>query len=301
MHPMHACTRASTHAPGWVLSALPKIDGTLMAPLSDIAPYMVDVNNPSTADPFAKTNGHVVAVRITAENGADGWKPTVGAIRETDFQSLPGVWGYFSVRCPNAEVHAFADSQFGHIFAHAPTRKQACYLLSLALKRLRVVGEIHTNIPHVRELIMTPDFMGNRIDTAWLDKRIAAQLQLEPPHQRDVAVCGALLKVHLAVEAMEAKLLKDYISRNACPPPEALQTLVELKVDFIWANTHFQFEVFRFAGTAMAGTGDRADFNLVSGQAHMNLWRSADHSKIRVLQKEHVGGGVDRPQGAIEI
>ena len=91
---------------------------------------------------------NVIAVRITAENASDGWKPTVGQIHEIDLQSLPGVWGYFSVRVPNAEVHAYADSQFGHVFAHAPTRTQAAYLLQLALKNLRVVGEIHSNIPY---------------------------------------------------------------------------------------------------------------------------------------------------------
>ena len=37
-------------------------------------------------------------MRVTAENAADGWKPTVGTIKEIDFQSMPGVWGYFSVR-----------------------------------------------------------------------------------------------------------------------------------------------------------------------------------------------------------
>ena len=224
---------------------LTKIDGTTEAPVKPVAPYLVDVNNPSKVNPFEKVDGHVVAVRITAENAADGWKPTVGHIDEIDFQSLPGVWGYFSVRTPNAEVHAFADSQFGHVFAHAPTRKQAAYMLQLALKRLRVVGEIHSNIPYVTELIMSDDFLGNKIDTAWLDKLIAAQMQLQPPLQRDVAVCGALLKVHEHCESLKAKLLKDYISRNACPPYELLQSLVEIKVDFIWSNTKFTIEVYR--------------------------------------------------------
>ena len=186
----------------------------------------------------------MVAVRITAENAADGWKPTVGHQPRSTSSRCPGVWGYFSVRTPNAEVHAFADSQFGHVFAHAPTRKQASYMLQLALKRLRVVGEIHTNIPYVRELVMSDDFLGNKIDTAWLDKLITAQMQLQPPLERDVAVCGALLKVHEHCEAIKAKVLKDYISRNAWPY-EMLQSLVEIKVDFIWANTKFTLEVFR--------------------------------------------------------
>ena len=47
---------------------LTKIDGTMDTPMKAIAPYICDVVNPSTANPFAKTDGHVVAVRITAEH-----------------------------------------------------------------------------------------------------------------------------------------------------------------------------------------------------------------------------------------
>ena len=94
-------------------------------------------------------------------NSPRRWKPTVGAITEISFQSMPSVWGYFSVRTP-AEVHAFADSQFGHIFAHAKTRAAACRLLSLAVSRLRVVGEIHTNVTYVNELIQMDDFLANK-------------------------------------------------------------------------------------------------------------------------------------------
>ena len=50
------------------------------------------------------------------------------------------------------------------------------------------------------------DFLGNRIDTGWLDKLIASQMQLQPPDARDVAMCGALLKAHLAIEATRAKV-----------------------------------------------------------------------------------------------
>jgi hypothetical protein len=66
------------------------------------------------------------------------------------------------VRPPDAEVHAFADSQFGHIFAHAPTRKQANYLLTPSMQerllKLRetwgtgiqlslIAGHVHLLIP----------------------------------------------------------------------------------------------------------------------------------------------------------
>ena len=60
------------------------------------------------------------------------------------------MWGYFSVKAPQAAVHAFADSQFGHLFAWGPTRTAAARNLMLALRRLRVVGEIHTNVQYVQ-------------------------------------------------------------------------------------------------------------------------------------------------------
>ena len=130
--------------------------------------FLVDPAAPShDTDPFSRVDGHVIAVRITAENASDGWKPTVGAISQVNFQGAPSVWGYFSVRTPGAEVHAYADSQFGHLFAHGRTRQEARQKAVIALKRLRVVGEISTNVQYVCELIMMDDFANNAIDTGW--------------------------------------------------------------------------------------------------------------------------------------
>lgn len=51
-------------------------------------------------------------------------QPTSGLITELNFRSTPEVWGYFSVHA-HGGVHAFADSQFGHLFAHGKTREAA--------------------------------------------------------------------------------------------------------------------------------------------------------------------------------
>ena len=179
----HPVTEGITGAniPSLQLIVAMGIDITRLPPAMEINKFVVDVNKPSTDNPFERVNGHTIAVRITAENAADGWKPTVGAIEEISFQSLPSVWGYFSVKTPAAEVHAYADSQFGHVFAHGKDRRSAARLLQLALKRLRVVGEICTNVPYVAELIATEDFVENRVNTGWLDKLIEARMQLPPP------------------------------------------------------------------------------------------------------------------------
>ncbi len=52
----------------------------------------------------------MVAVRITAENAADGFKPTAGGIDEISFRSTPEVWGYFSIKSGGG-IHEFSDSQ----------------------------------------------------------------------------------------------------------------------------------------------------------------------------------------------
>jgi len=47
------------------------------------------------AKPLPK--GHVIAVRITAENPDAGFKPASGNMQELNFRSNNNVWGYFSV------------------------------------------------------------------------------------------------------------------------------------------------------------------------------------------------------------
>merc|ERR1719277_2138064 len=92
-------------------------------------------------DKYVYPKRHVIAARITAENPDDGFKPTSGKISRIRFQSSVSCWGYFSVGA-NGGIHEYADSQFGHIFAHAPTREEAIKSLILALKDIEVRGDI---------------------------------------------------------------------------------------------------------------------------------------------------------------
>lgn len=57
-----------------------------------------------------KPKGHVIAVRITAENPEAGFKPSGGNMQELSFRSNNNVWGYFSVGVSGG-LHEFADSQ----------------------------------------------------------------------------------------------------------------------------------------------------------------------------------------------
>ncbi|KAL7569782.1 hypothetical protein ACA910_005724 [Epithemia clementina (nom. ined.)] len=112
--------------------------------------------------------GHCIAVRITAENAEAGFQPTSGGIQELNFRSTPNVWGYFSMDS-SGSIHEFADSQFGHLFAIGVDREQARRNMVLALKELSIRGDISTTVDYISKLMELPDFVENRIDTAWLD------------------------------------------------------------------------------------------------------------------------------------
>mmetsp|Transcript_17848 Transcript_17848/g.40959 ORF Transcript_17848/g.40959 Transcript_17848/m.40959 type:complete len:2358 (-) Transcript_17848:336-7409(-) len=132
-----------------------------------------DPSSPEARIDFSTTerrppNGHCIAVRITAENAEAGFKPTSGGIQELNFRSTPNVWGYFSMDS-SGSIHEFADSQFGHLFANGVDREQARRNMVLALKELSIRGDISTTVDYISRLIELEDFIGNNIDTAWLD------------------------------------------------------------------------------------------------------------------------------------
>jgi acetyl-CoA carboxylase/biotin carboxylase 1 len=76
--------------------------------------------------------GHVIAVRITAENTSKGFQPTSGKITELNLRDNTNVWGYFSIRS-NSSIHNFSDSQFGHVFAFGKNREEARITMISAL------------------------------------------------------------------------------------------------------------------------------------------------------------------------
>lgn len=154
--------------------------------------------------PYPKS--HVIAARITAENPDEGFKPTSGRIERVKFQSTSNVWGYFSVGA-NGGIHEFADSQFGHLFAKGATREDARKALVLALKEIEVRGDIRTTVEYLVQLLETPAFKQNTIDTSWLDGLIrekSVKVDLEP---HVVAVSAAISRAYAFSAAEEQKFL----------------------------------------------------------------------------------------------
>ncbi|KAJ2555299.1 acetyl-coenzyme-A carboxylase [Coemansia sp. RSA 1933] len=181
--------------------------------------------------------GHVIAVRITAENPEAGFKPSSGMMQSLNFRSSTNVWGYFSVSA-NGGLHEFADSQFGHIFAYGGNREQARQAMVVALKEISIRGDFRTTVEYLVRLLEMPDFRSNVFTTAWLDRLISAHLTADRPDPELAVICGAACMA----EAECAQLLADFKSamdRGQAPSKELLRTTFQ--IEFIYEGVRYRF------------------------------------------------------------
>ena len=189
----------------------------------------------------AWAQGHCVAVRITAENAEDGFKPTSGAIHQLAFRGVPGITAYFSVGSARAGVHQFADSQFGHIFALAPDRPAAIALLTHALEDLVVRGEINTNKKYLQHLLQKEAFKKDTHDTAWLDGLIAVKDAAKRPDNHVIVICGAVTVADERHRALEADALAAL--QRGVPPEKHAVNLSEHPFELIYEGVKYRLRV----------------------------------------------------------
>ncbi|KAH9072271.1 acetyl CoA carboxylase [Lactarius deliciosus] len=193
-----------------------------------------------------RPKGHVVAVRITAENPDAGFKPSSGALQELNFRSSTNVWGYFSVNSAGG-LHEFADSQFGHIFAYGQDRSESRKNMVVALKELSIRGDFRTTVEYLIKLLELQAFEENTITTGWLDSLISSKLTAERPDNTLAVICGAVTKAHLASEACWTEY-KRILDKGQVPSRDVLRTV--FGVDFIYENTRYSFTATRSSRTA---------------------------------------------------
>ncbi|KAK9790754.1 hypothetical protein WJX73_002279 [Symbiochloris irregularis] len=96
---------------------------------------------------------------------------------------------------------------FGHIFAKGTNREGAIRALVVALKEIKIRGEIRTIVDYAIEMIQSPEFLGNSIHTGWLDYRVASQIKAEQPAWHLGVIAGALLRTLDAVACRSADYL----------------------------------------------------------------------------------------------
>ena len=85
--------------------------------------------------------------------------------------------------CQQRMTAKSAVMQFGHLFAKGQTREGAIRAMVVALKQVKIRGEIRTTVDYTTDMVQHEAFMGNNHHTGWLDSRIAAHVShlLPPP------------------------------------------------------------------------------------------------------------------------
>ncbi|EJD34911.1 hypothetical protein AURDEDRAFT_117527 [Auricularia subglabra TFB-10046 SS5] len=229
-----------------------------------------------------RPKGHVIAVRITAENPDAGFKPSSGTLQELNFRSNNNVWGYFSVGSAGG-LHEFADSQFGHIFAYGADRGQSRKNMVVALKELSIRGDFRTTVEYLINLLQTQAFEENTITTAWLDTLISNKLTPERPDWALAVICGAVTKAHILSEGCWAEY-KRILDKGQVPAKDVLKTV--FAVEFIYEGSRYQFTAARASvntwwlflngGKTLVGARSLADGGLLvllDGKSHSVYWR----------------------------
>ncbi|KAG0148460.1 hypothetical protein CROQUDRAFT_105706 [Cronartium quercuum f. sp. fusiforme G11] len=243
-----------------------------------------DFNTPHASDIQRKPmpKGHVVAVRITAENPDQGFKPSSGTLQELNFRSNTNVWGYFSVGTAGG-LHEFADSQFGHIFAYGADRSESRKAMVVALKELSIRGDFRTTVEYLIKLLETEAFESNTITTAWLDTLISANMTAERPDSTLAVICGAVTKAHLQSVSFTEEY-KRILEKGQVPDKNLLKTAFSL--EFIYENVKYLvlatqsalglYTLFCNGGKVSVGVRTLADGGLLvllDGRSHTVYWR----------------------------
>lgn len=109
--------------------------------------------------------------------------------------------------------------QFGHLFAQGPTREAATRAMVVALRDVRVRGEIHTIIDYAADMLQSTEFVNNSIHTGWLDSRIAANVKAERPPWHLCVIGAAAVRAHEAFACKAAEYL-GFLAKGQLPPPD---------------------------------------------------------------------------------
>jgi 3-methylcrotonyl-CoA carboxylase alpha subunit len=117
-----------------------------------------------------RIDGHAVEARLYAEDPANDFLPSPGAIvalrLPSDIRVDSGVEA-------GDEVTPYYDAMIAKLIAHAPTREAALDRLTAALDRTLVVGP-RSNVALLAALTRSREFRQGRIDTGYIDRSLAA-------------------------------------------------------------------------------------------------------------------------------
>ncbi|HXZ17989.1 MAG TPA: carboxyl transferase domain-containing protein [Roseiarcus sp.] len=135
-------------------------------------------------DRAPQPRGAAIQARVNLESMTPSGEaaPSGGRIAAFDIPSGPGVrvdtFGYSGYRTAVA-----FDSLIAKVVAYGPDFPAAAARLKRALGEFRIAG-VATNIPFLAAIVAHPDFVANRIDTRFVETRIADLIQAASKEHR---------------------------------------------------------------------------------------------------------------------
>jgi len=112
--------------------------------------------------------GHAIECRITAEDPAHGFLPSIGPIPTLTEPSGPGV-RVDSAVYPGGEISIYYDPMVAKLICWGEDRAQAIRRMRRALAEYRI-GGILTNIPYQQAVLASPEFATADFDTAFVER-----------------------------------------------------------------------------------------------------------------------------------
>jgi acetyl-CoA carboxylase biotin carboxylase subunit len=161
--------------------------------------------------------GWAIECRITAEDAAHGFLPSLGRIEHVAEPGGPGV-RVDSCLFPGMEVGPHYDSLVAKLCVWGGDRPKALARLRRALGEYRVVG-VKTSLALHRELADHPAFIAGDLDTRFLDRNSLAGEQ--PPDGQEALLAGALLSHVRRGSAGTGRPAMSAWRRAAMGPPQS--------------------------------------------------------------------------------
>jgi len=134
-------------------------------------------------------HGHAVEARLYAEDPAKGFLPSVGPL--THFVLPQSVRVDAGVEA-GGEITPFYDPMIAKLIAHGPTRAEAIAALAAACGAVEV-WPVKTNAGFLARLLDEPDFRAARLDTGFIEARLAELTTPPAPSEAAAASAAATL------------------------------------------------------------------------------------------------------------
>ena len=135
----------------------------------------ISAGEPISIPKDVELRGHVIECRVNAEDPANDFRPSPGMITTFHPPGGPGV---------RVDTHVYSgyvvppyyDSLIAKLIVRASTRAEAIERARLALEMFVIEG-VHTTIPFLASVLDDPDFRAGEVDTQFLDRFRAPELE----------------------------------------------------------------------------------------------------------------------------